>query len=232
MVVGKLAVAGLVVRIVGRVTGIVGAFAAVIAAIMRNIKRLAAIRVSYSWGAAIFQGLAIAGAEWLLLAGAAPGVAVACLAVAAIVMAFRIVSKDFGRVEQAVWIALSAIFLFAEIRAIAADREQTARQEIVIRREERDKFEALLEQGRAINLAQKGADVEQQKKFADQRRRLSALLSQGARSIDDLSKVAASVSEATSYAGGGSSYPAVWPYELTLDDGRLYSTKAGPLPAV
>ena len=79
--------------------------------------------------------------------------------------------------------------------------------------EERARFQAVIEQGRAINKEQKEEQKEEQQKFA-------ALLKQGGRSIKDLAKVANKVSEGVSFASGGDTFPAIFPYELRTDDGR------------
>jgi len=171
------------------------------------------INIPYSWTAAFFQGIAILGCEVLWIRGAPPGVSVACLAVAAVVMAFRINAKNFGRAEQIIWIALSAAFLYVEISSIAADRTEASANEIRNRSEERAKFEAVIEQGRAINAKQSEDQKVQERKFA-------ALLKQGGRSIKDLEDVAGKVSEGTSFASGGDTYPSIFPYELITEDGR------------
>jgi hypothetical protein len=171
------------------------------------------IDIPYSWTAAFFQGTAILGCTVLWLFGAPSGVSVACLATAAVVMAFRINAKDFRRAEQIVWIVLSAAFLYIEISSITRDRAETVANDLRNRSEERAKFEAVIEQGRVINEKQKEESKEQQQKF-------TALLSQGGRSIKDLEKVASKVSEGTSFASGGETYPTIFPYQLTTEDGR------------
>ena|ERR1035437_3626909 len=179
----------------------------------KELVHLGRTPISYSWTAAIFQGAAALGCEMLCLCGAPPGMAVASLAMAAIVMAFRINREDFGRPEQIVWIVLSAAFLYVEISSIRTDRAETAANEIRNRSEERAKFEVVIEQGRALNEKQKEEQQQQQQKF-------SALLKQGGHSIKDLQDVATEVSEATSFASGGETFPVIFPYELTTEDGK------------
>jgi len=175
--------------------------------------RFGQINVPYSWTAASFQGVSTLGCEVLWLCGAPPGVAVACLATAAVVMAFRINATNFGRAEQILWIVISTAFLYVEISSITSDRAETAANDLRNRSEERAKFEAVIVQGRAINEKQKEEQSEQEQKFA-------ALLKQGRRSIKDLDAVASKVSEGTSFASGGDTYPSIFPYQLTTEDGR------------
>jgi hypothetical protein len=191
------------------------------------ITRLLRVRVGYSWTVVIYQGLLILVCEAIVLTGAPPGVAVACLAVVAIVMAFRIVSEDFGRIEQVVWICMSVVLLFAEINAIGRDRTvQEARE-----RRDRDtqmlEFQRILDQGSAINRRQEDELNEQRAKF-------SALLNQGRASIRKMSKVADDVRDAGSYASGGDTFPYLFPGEITLEDGRrmlgFYLNKHGKYP--
>jgi hypothetical protein len=169
--------------------------------------------VPYSWTASLIQGLAILSCEVIYLLGPPPGVSVACLAMAAVVMTFRINARNFGRLEQVTWILLSAAFLYIEISSITLDRVENASRDLSSHMEERARFQSAIEQGRAINERQKEEQREEQQKFA-------VLLKQGGRSIKDLGKVANKVSEGVSFASGGDTFPVIFPYELRTDDGR------------
>ena len=186
-----------------------------------------AIDIPYSWTASFLQGSAILGCEVLYLLGPPPGVSVACLAVAAVVMSFRINAQNFERLEQAIWIVLSAAFLYIEISSITLDRAENDLRESRSRMEERARFQAVIEQGQAINEKQKEEQSEERQKFA-------ALLKQGRRSIKDLAKVATNVSEGVSFTSGGDTYPTIFPGEVRTDDGRqrigFYLLKRGKYP--
>jgi hypothetical protein len=167
-----------------------------------RLARLGRVVVPYSWAASLIQGAAFLGCEVIYFLGPPPGVSVACLAMAAVVVTFRVSAKSFGRLEQVVWILLSAAFLYIEIASITTDRaEETAR------------FQAVIDQGRALNEKQEEEQMEQRQKFA-------ALIKQGGDSIKDLGVVANKVSEGVSFASGGDTFPEIFPYEVRTDDGR------------
>lgn len=132
---------------------------------------------------------------------------------ATIVMTFRINAKNFGRLEQVIWIVVSAAFLYIEIYSITLDRAESASRDLHSHMEERAKFQAVIDQGHAINEKQKEEQKEEQQKFA-------ALLKQSGRSIKDLGEVANKVSEAVSFSSGGDTFPEIFPYELITDDGK------------
>jgi len=189
--------------------------------------RLLRREVPYSWSAGLYQGLAILACEYMLLYTPPPGFSVTILAVSTIVMTFRITSPNFGRPERVLWILLSGVFLCVELLAISTDRNSTANRELRDRADDRTRFQAIVDQGSQINRKQNEDEDEQRKKF-------KALLGQEERVIKDLGNVASSVTEATSYGSGGSSFPVVFPGEVTLDDGTqrigFYTTKQGKFP--
>lgn len=173
---------------------------------------LGKIRLPYAWTAAFFQVAAIVGCQALFMFGAVPGISVACLALVAVVISFRITANDFTRYEQAIWIILCAMFLYAEISSITTDRTETEARELIKRNEEREQFAAVIRQERDLNEKQKDEQIEQRQKFAD-------LLEQGHRYIKNLKLVASNVAQATSFTSGGDSFPIVFRYELKMDDG-------------
>jgi hypothetical protein len=116
--------------------------------------------------------------------------------------------------RERMWWSILMIACFAlELRTIYLDQSQHDHEQQQSRCEETAKFEAVIEQGRATNERQKEEQKEQEQKFA-------ALLKQGGRSIKDLEGVASKVSEGTSFANGGDTYPSIFPYQLTTEDGR------------
>lgn len=176
-------------------------------------RKIGGKQILYSWAAAIFQGLALIGCDLIFTFGAPPGIAVACLAVAAVIMAFRVTEKDFHKPEQVVWIALAALFLRLEIVSINADRSAASQHEEQVRTEDRAKFQELLKKGEEINQRQREVQREQMGKFR-------ALLSQGNRSINNLEKVSTNLAETSGYASGGTSFPMITPYSIRLEDGK------------
>ena len=138
--------------------------------------------ITYSWPAALFQGAVLIACQTIGTFGSPPGVAVACLAVAAVIMSFRVAEKNFQRPEQIVWIVLAVMLVQLEIASINADRRASSQHEDQARAEEREKFQALIEQNEEINRHQTDAHSQQMKQF-------QALLSQGNKSIQNLGKV-------------------------------------------
>jgi hypothetical protein len=127
-------------------------------------------------------------------------------------MAFRVTEKNFTKAEQITWIVLAAGVFYIEIHSINTDRAETLAHEQQIRSEERAKFEAVLLQGKQINQQQKQDEDDQRQKFQN-------LLEQGKRATNELRGVASSAAEAQSYASGGTSYPTIFPHQVTVEDG-------------
>ena len=102
------------------------------------------------------QGLLIIGCifcmQWWPLF---PGVAIGLLALVAVVMAVR--ADGFTRTEKVVWIAMSLVLCFVEIKTIYRDRTEYTKEQSKLqaeeeeaRRKEREAFAALLEEGRGL----------------------------------------------------------------------------------
>lgn len=100
-----------------------------------------------------------------------------------------------------------------EIASINADRRASSQHEDQARAEEREKFQALIEQNEEINRHQTDAHSQQMKQF-------QALLSQGNKSIQNLGKVSTSIQEASGYAGGGNSFPTISAHPMNTGDGK------------
>jgi hypothetical protein len=103
--------------------------------------RLARIRVSYSWPAAIFQIAFIVPALYWWKIIPPPGYAVAALAVAAAVMAVR--GQRFTKIEELTWILLAFVFFGIELRAITYDRENAIQSEEARRTVENNHFQSI-----------------------------------------------------------------------------------------
>jgi hypothetical protein len=178
-----------------------------------SVRKLLTKPIPYCWSAALFQGTVLIACQAIGTFGSPPGVAVACLAVAAVIMSFRVAEKNFHRPEQIIWIVLAVILVQLEIASINTDRRASSQHEEQARAEERDKFQALIEQDEAINRHQTDAHNQQMNQF-------QALLSQGNKSIQNLGRVSTSIQEASGYAGGGSSFPTVFAHPITTEDGE------------
>ncbi len=101
---------------------------------------------AYTKPAAFFQipfMLFIACGLWRI---PAPGLAVTVLGVAAVIMAVR--ANRFTRAEEVLWIVIGIALCVVEIGAIRHDRMEVFEAQQKLRKEENEKFAALLEEGR------------------------------------------------------------------------------------
>lgn len=165
---------------------------------LRRVVRFLYKPIPYSRAGAIIQGVFFI-IVWVLVRwySPAPGIAVALLGLAAVLMAVR--QSVCTKIEQPIWIVIALLLCIVEIRAIDKDRARAEQEYETARAAEEQDFKRVLQQN--------------QKEFVQTLGKLNGLADL---SIDSLDQVT-----------GGNSYPYIEPSEYVAKKGETYIDNFG-----
>lgn len=130
----------------------------------------------------------------------APGVAIGFLGLAAVVMTAR--AANAGRPENSLWILIATALFIVESRAIYHDRADNESQQEITRNQEDQRFENAQREENQHFLA---VLKESQGQFQVTMKASNTIIAKASRAAD--------------FASGGSSFPTIFPYIVTLENG-------------
>ncbi len=143
----RFSINGCALRIVSTLRTAEAELIRVFALAKQEVKSVALRRLNYSWVMCVFQGALLIFSAYWLWRPPSPGIAVACLAGAAVYMTIR--ADKWGAIEKSAWLLLALSLVSVETRAIHQDHVRLDASAAEARRQDNQHFEEILKSNQA-----------------------------------------------------------------------------------